>query len=119
MSYDAQVVQLSLSTLTRKSDSAQNIVVVFLLRIKVNSLHVGVFIAANVCLRAIAHVTVAVVKKGTLIRMTTCRLIMVTGFRGQSLVLSFRVETTSENYVAVGDTDTSVSLIDIAKSLIV
>lgn len=119
MSYDAQVVQLSLSTLTGQSDAAQNIVIVFLLRIEVDSLDVGVLIAANICLRTIAYVTVAMVKKSTGIGMTTSRLVMVTSLRGQPLVLSFRVKTTPQNYVAVGNTHTSVSHVYIAKSLIV
>jgi hypothetical protein len=119
VSYDAQVVQLSLSTLTGQSYAAQNIVIVFLLRIEVDSLDVGVLIAANICLRTIAYVTVAMVKKSTRIGMTASRLVMVTSLRGHALVFSFRVQTAPENYVAVGYTHTSVSHVHIAKSLIV
>jgi hypothetical protein len=51
--------------------------------------------------------------------MTTSRLVMVTTFWGQALLSSIRLQTTSKNYVAVSDSNTTVCLVNVAESLVV
>lgn len=99
-------------------DSTDHIVVVFLLRVEVHSLHVGVGVTSCFSLDAIAHEAEAMVLDSILRRATLDCHLLVARDGHHALVSSLRVKATSKSDVTVSDSDTAIGLVDRAETFV-
>jgi len=101
---------------SRQGDSTDDVVVVFLLRVEVDSLHVGVGVTRCFSLNAVTDETETMVLDSAFRRASLDSHLLVTGDGHHALVSSLSVETTSQSYVTVSDSDTTIGLVDCAET---
>jgi len=91
----SKIASFTSSRSTGKRNSTNNVVIVFLLRIEINSLNIGVRITSSLCLDTVTDETESMVSDAFFGRTSLHSHLLVAGNRHHTLVLRLSMETTT------------------------